>query len=48
MRQYTRIVTNKVLRDESTERWLIEARRERVIYIVMLLGACLTLYGIVK
>lgn len=48
MRQYTRIVTNKILRNEEVERSIIEHHRERIIYIVMLIGAVLTLYAITK
>ena len=33
-----RIVTNRILRDESIERRIIEQNRERLMYVMMLAG----------
>ena len=45
-RDFFRIKTNTLIRDEMMERRLIEGRRERFALWIMLAGSVLILYGI--
>lgn len=46
MREAVRIVTNPILRDERTERFIQEQNRERLLYVMLLVGAICLLLGI--
>lgn len=46
MREPIRIVTNRILRDERTERRIMELQRDRMYYILMLFGAVLLIIAL--
>jgi hypothetical protein len=45
MRENLKIVTNRILRDERTERRIIEINRERYLYIMIVIGGVLLVYA---
>jgi len=47
MRENFKILKAPLLRDPRTERRIIELNRERFIYILLVTGAILVLFGIV-
>lgn len=47
MREEFKIVTNRIVRDERTERRIIEMQRERIFLGLMLAGALMILYVLV-
>jgi hypothetical protein len=46
MRENFKIVTNRILRDERTERTIIEMNRERFFYGMLLMGSVMLFLAI--
>jgi hypothetical protein len=45
--QVAKVVTNRILRDEHTERRIQEMRREELLYLMLAIGGALMLFSII-